>query len=83
MQHPQITVLTKQGGIMSKHIRLAPGGSIDSDSSSCGMWAGTARRETVASAAALAELIGSLRSEQAIALGRLRDDIHDDVPLVT
>ena len=83
MQHPQITVLTKQGGIMSKHIRLAPGGGIDSDSSSCGMWAGTARRDTPATASALAGRLGSCGSDQAIALGCLPDHIPDDVQVVT
>ena len=83
MQHPQITVLTKQGGIISKRIRLAPGGGVESDSSECGMWAGTARRETAATAIELANLIGSRGSDQAIALGCLGDGIPDDVQVVT
>ena len=68
----EITRFAKSGGPLTKVIKLAADGSIKSDGSACMMSSGTAERVRIGSARELADLIGSLRPFEAIALGALR-----------
>ena len=79
----EITVFTKDGGPLTKHIALREDGSIVSDGSACVMSSGDASRYPVASFAQLATLITELRSDQAIALGTLRAELPDKVEITT
>src|SRR5260370_30010009 len=78
-----ITVFTKSGGPLTKHIRLGEDGSVKSDGSACVMGRGQARRVLVAGIDEFAAIIGGLRFDQAIALGQLRSDLPDEVAVVT
>jgi hypothetical protein len=71
----EITVFTKIGGPLTKHIKLGAGGSIMSDGSACIMTRGDAHRLHIAGVAELATTISQLDSTQAIALGALRADL--------
>ena len=80
----KLTVFTKaDGGILTKRIRLGDDGKAASDSRECKMARGSARRVQVGGVEQLAELICSLRSDQAIALGVLRPDLSDEVAITT
>lgn len=79
----EITLLTKRGGPLTKRIALDADGKLKNDSSACLMTQGTARRVVLAGDQALVELIGSMPAEQAIALGRLRPGLPDQVEIVT
>ena len=79
----EITVFTKSGGILSKHIHLADDGKISNDSSACLMAHGRAVRRKVANIVDLAGLVECLQSNQAIALGALRADLSEEVEVVT
>ena len=79
----ELTLLTKTGGPLTKRISLREDGSVKSDGSACVMAHGLARRIQIANANGLAALIGGLSSNQALALGRLRDDLPEDVKIVT
>ena len=79
----EIIRITKIGGPLTKHIGLAPDGSLKSDGSSCVMPRGMARRVQIPGVAHLARLIETLRSDQAIALGRLRPGLAGEVAVVT
>jgi hypothetical protein len=81
--HVEITVFTKSGGPLTKRISLNGDGTIKSDGSECRMSCGTARRAQLAGVHDLANLIGRLRPNEAIALGRLRSDLADDVTITT
>ena len=76
-------MLTKTGGPLTKRITLSADGTVNSDGSACLMASGNARRMPIANAGQLAALIGSLASNQAIALGRLRPGLADEVRIVT
>jgi hypothetical protein len=78
---PQITLITKRGtpALMSKTISLDEAGKLHSDASECRMVYGTATREFAATASALVLIIASCGSDQAIALGRLKDELPDRV----
>ncbi len=77
----QLTLLTKSDGPLSKNIRLN-GAGIVSDPSGCGMSRGTAQRIELDSGRALADMIANMRSDQALALGRLRGDLPEAVNVV-
>ena len=62
-----VTVFTKADGILSKRIWLSPEGRMQSDSSYCKMWEGTAKRAKVNTAAELAEIIGTCTSRVEVA----------------
>jgi hypothetical protein len=79
----ELTVFTKQGGLLTKRISLAEDGTVNSDGSACRMAKGSARRAPIAGAADLAGLIGSLEQDQAIVLGALRPGLPDEVKVVT
>ena len=65
----EIVALKKFGGPLTKQISLNPDGTLHSDKSACSMGSGTARRMQLDSLAALAQLIGNMASNEAIALG--------------
>ena len=76
-------VFTKTGGPLTKRISLTADGKIASDGSACTMARGRARRVLIDGMDELAALIESLNSNQAIALGALRDELPDEVGIVT
>jgi putative DNA primase/helicase len=78
----ELTALTKADGPLTKHISYGPDGKIVSDGSACTMSRGTARRVAFSDLGAFARFIGSLKSDQAIAAGTLRDDLPDLVDVV-
>ncbi|MCA1533858.1 hypothetical protein I6F21_14950 [Bradyrhizobium sp. NBAIM03] len=74
---PQITLITKRDipALMSKRISLTNDGKLRSDGSECRMILGAAARAFAGTASALAQIIESCRSDQAIALGALKAEI--------
>jgi hypothetical protein len=83
MSRAEITLLTKAGGPLTKRLALREDGTINADSSACLMPSGKARRLPIADIAQFATVIGKLETDQAIALGRLRPGLPDQVPIVT
>jgi hypothetical protein len=83
MTQAEITVFTKSGGPLSKHIELIAG-RIANDSSSCRMARGSARRVRIdlANLAELADLHNGFTSQEAYALGRLKDGLPGSVKVV-
>jgi hypothetical protein len=79
----EITVFVKSDGQLTKRIRLNGDGTVKSDGSECRMSCGAARRTRLAGVHDLADLIGRLKPNEAIALGRLRSDLPDDVTITT
>jgi hypothetical protein len=79
---PEIVCLTKSGGPLTKKIRLE-NGVLRSDGSACVMTRGGACRAPITCAGQLGTLIGSLRSDQAIALGSLRPGLPREVEVAT
>jgi hypothetical protein len=79
----EITRFTKLDGPLTKKIFLSEAGTIVSDGSACLMVRGTAERVAIADINALAALIGTLQSNQAITLGALRDDLPAKVEVTT
>jgi hypothetical protein len=79
----EITVFTKSGGPLTKRISLNGDGTVKSDGSACVMTRGRARRARLAGVHDLAELIDRLETNEAIALGRLRTDLADNVTITT
>jgi hypothetical protein len=78
----EITVFTKAKGPLTKRISLVDG-KVVSDGSECRMALGKAQRMQIADVEQLAALISSLRPNQALALGALRDGLSDKVTVVT
>ena len=76
-----ITVFDKSGGSLSKRISLKPDGTLKKDALGT-MARGRARRVSFTNIGALADCIGALSPNQAIALGALRQDLPDDVEIV-
>jgi hypothetical protein len=79
----EITALTKHGGPLTKQITLNSDGTLHSDGSACFMSAGTARRLRVDGLSDLARFIAKLPADEALALGVLRDDLPEEVVIVT
>lgn len=77
----QITVFRKKNGPLSKRIELIDD-EIVSDGSACRMAEGTARRVKLTDMDALADLIGNMPSEEALALGRLHADLKGEVKVI-
>ena len=73
----EIITLAKEGGPLTKRISLAADGSLHSDGSGCVMARGSGRRVRLEGLSEFAECIVSLDSNEAIALGALRDDLPD------
>ncbi len=79
----EITLLQKSGGPLTKTIKLGDDGRLRSDGSACVMSNGLARRYSVTSLDGFAGMIAGLKTDQAIALGSLRADLPDTVPIAT
>jgi putative DNA primase/helicase len=78
----EITVFRKSEGVLSKRISLSKSGKVRSDGSECRMTTGIARRVKLNGPRSLAKLIDGLGSDEALALGRLRADLPNEVPVV-
>ena len=78
---PQITLISKcdEPDLMSKRISLDPDGKLKSDGSDCRMIVGTAARAFAGTASDLALIVQNCSSNQAIALGALREDLSSPV----
>jgi hypothetical protein len=81
--NPQITLIRKCGvnPLMSKRIFLDVQGALRSDGSHCLMVQGTAVRAPAATASDLARIIAGCSSDEAIALGVLKDGLPNSVPI--
>ncbi|GAA0028611.1 hypothetical protein [Bradyrhizobium ottawaense] len=81
----QLTLITKldEPSLMSKRLSLNDDGSLNSDGSKCWMSKGIAARTFAATAAMLARIIVACRSNQAIALGSIAQNIAAPVHIVT
>jgi hypothetical protein len=79
----EIVIFTKDGGHLSKRISINEAGKIHSDGSACLMTRGIANRRTISSVEELAQIIGYMPSNQALALGRLRGGIGRTVRIVS
>jgi Family of unknown function (DUF5906) len=79
----EITRLTKIGGPLTKRISLSPDGTLVSDGSACLMARGNAQRVRLDNLSQFGELIWGMESNQAIALGRMRSDLPDQVRVIT
>ena len=78
----EVTVFKKSSGALTKRLELRDG-KIVNDDSDCFMVRGTAHRAKIDSVHALADLINKFRSNQAYALGRLKDGVKDGAAVVT
>jgi hypothetical protein len=80
---PQITLIKKCGPnpLMSKRIYLDEKGALRIDGSQCVMVQGTAERAPAATASDLAKIISDCSSDEAIALGSLKDGLPNSVPI--
>jgi hypothetical protein len=78
----EIALFRKAEGPLSKRITLGKNGQIYADGSACKMWSGEVRRVKFDDAAAFAQLIGSMQSNEALALGRLRPEFPDQCRIV-
>jgi hypothetical protein len=79
----EITRLKKTGGALTKRITLSSDGGLISDGSACLMSHGRAQRVRLADLGDAADLIQSLESNEAIALGSMRRDLSNHVRVVT
>jgi hypothetical protein len=78
----ELTVFRKRNGILSKRISLTEAGRIKADGSACRMTSGQARRVKLNGVDSLADLIECMSSDAALALGRLRGGLPDEVHIV-
>lgn len=79
----ELVRFTKSGGALTKRITLNADGTVTSDGSACIMAHGTAQRVHINGTDDLAALIKELDVNQAIGLGRLRQDLPNEVDVVT
>jgi hypothetical protein len=79
----EITRFDKTGGPLTKRVYLNPDGAIANDSSDCRMSRGVMHRQHLLDWRALACLIEETPRNTAYALGVMRPDLPDSVPLVT
>jgi hypothetical protein len=79
----ELTGFTNANGPLTKRISLATDGALKSDGSACLMTHGDAQRVHVTDVGALANVIEQVRSNQALALGALRQDLPAKVEIVT
>ena len=79
----EITIFSKNGGVLTKNIQLGNNGQVISDGAACVISSGWAVRTPIADLHALAAVIEHLKSCQAIALGTLRHDLPDKVKIVS
>src|SRR5262249_23756791 len=80
---PEITLIKKcdPNPLMSKRILLNEQGVLRTDGSECVMVQGTATRVPAPRASDLAKIISGCSSDEAIALGSLRDGLSNSVPI--
>ena len=78
----EITGFIKKGGPLTKQISLSADNKLVSDGSACVMSAGYGWRQNVYSLTEFADIINNLRSNKAIALGPLRDDLSPVVEVI-
>src|SRR5215471_11106796 len=78
----EITLIKKYGPdpLMSKRIFLDEQGALQNDASQCVMVLGTATRAAAPTPGDLAKIISDCASDEAVALGSLRDDLSNSVP---
>ena len=79
----EMTIFAKDNGSLTKLIALDETGAIRSDGSACIMSRGTARRLRFADLQSFADILERLGSHEALALGRLRNGLADEVPVVS
>jgi hypothetical protein len=79
----ELTGFTNANGPLTKRISLAPDGTVKSNGDACLMTRGEAQRVHVADVGALARVIEQMCSNQALALGALRQDLPNKVEIVT
>jgi hypothetical protein len=79
----EYTMFSKANGALTKRIVLGPDGKVVSDGSACVMARGTARRAWCSSMQEYADQLGSFTSSEALATGSLREDLPDQVKVVT
>ncbi len=77
------TRFAKSGGPLTKRISIDTAGKLNSDGSACVMSRGDALRIVLPDIARFADLIGTLASHEAIALGALRPGLPDKVEITT
>ena len=82
---PQITLINKRDtpALMSKKISLDSDGKLKSDGSECRMITGTAVRAFAGTSSDFARIIGNCDSDQAIALGALKEDRSSPISITT
>jgi hypothetical protein len=80
---PEITLLVSTGGPLTKRIALNAAGEAVSSSDRCCLSSGYAYRVSVADADALARVFAGMTSEEALAMGELRDGLPDAVYVTT
>jgi hypothetical protein len=80
---PEVTLIKKWGAnpLMSKRIFLDDEGKLQSDGSQCVMVQGTAVRAPATAPSDLAKLISDCCSDEAIALGSLKEGLSNAVPI--
>jgi hypothetical protein len=79
----EITVFAKRNGPLTKRISLDTNGKPNSNGAACVMAHGTARRAPITDVHEFAALIGGFASNEALALGMLREGLPDQVRVVT
>jgi hypothetical protein len=77
-----LTCFTKVGGPLTKEISIS-NGMLKSDGSKCVMGRGHAQRVRLDNLGQLGKLMTSIKSNQALGLGRLRDNLPDCVRIMT
>ncbi len=82
-QATEMVLFTKSDGPLSKSISLNADGTLQSDGSACIMSKGTAERLFIADTHALAGVLRGMKSNQALGLGVLRDDLSAEVRVTT
>ena len=79
----EVAIFAKADGPLTKRITLSCDGAIHSDGSACVMSQGAARRLRFGELQSSADILERLGSHEALALGRLRDDLGEEVSVVT
>ena len=79
----EITLFANDGGPLTKRITLGKDGKPQSDGSVCYMTRGNARRQRLNGIAELPAIIDAMQSNEAIALGCLRDGLPERVTITT
>jgi hypothetical protein len=79
----ELTRIAKTGGPLTKKISLSPDGGLVADGSACLMSRGHAQRVGFDSLNEFADMLASLESHEAVALGNLREDLPASVQVLT